>query len=65
MADAETPSGRITPAERARLKREEKLADLQSDIESGRVVVRQMSAEELAAFEKQREARSVRRGKGR
>ncbi len=57
MSDAEETPARLSPAERAQRKREEKLADLQQEIDSGRLVVRQMTEEEKAKFDEAREAR--------
>ena len=58
MADEQPPT-RLTPAERAQRKREEKLAELQKDIDTGRLTVRQMTDEEKGAFDAAREARPV------
>jgi len=52
----------MSPAERAQQKREQKLADLKDDVDSGRLVVRQMTDEEKAAFEAAREKRRNARG---
>ena len=60
--DEEAPR-RLSPAERAQQKREQKLSDLQEDIDTGRVTVRQMSDEEKAAFEASREKRRNARGR--
>jgi hypothetical protein len=57
MADSGEPTGRLTPAERAQRKRDEKLADLQEQIQSGRLVVRQLTDEEKAAFDARRAKR--------
>ena len=58
----EEPPRRMSPAERAQQKREQKLADLKDDVDSGRLTVRQMTDEEKAAFEAARERRRNARG---
>ena len=55
MAGDEAPPQRTTPAQRAQQKREQKLADVQSEIESGRMTTRQMTPEEMEAHAARRE----------
>ena len=62
MADDDFDSNprQLTPGERAKIKRAEKLKEMQDDIDAGRLVVRQMSEEEKARFEESRRNRPVR-----
>ena len=55
MADEpqEKPA-RTTPQQRAQEKREQKLADIQEDIEGGRMTVRQLTPEEMEEHAKRR-----------
>ena len=53
----DAPPARLTPAQRQQLKREEKLADLQGQIDSGALTVRQLTPEEAAEQEKLRAQR--------
>lgn len=46
---------RMTSAERAQKQRDEKLADVQEQIDSGRMTLRRMSPEEMARHAKRRE----------
>ena len=48
------PPTRITPAQRAAEKREQKLADMKEEIEDGRMTVRQLTPEEMEAHSKRR-----------
>ena len=55
MADTEKPSGRITPAERAKRKRAQKLADVEEEVKSGRLTRRQLTPEEMERHAQRRE----------
>jgi hypothetical protein len=58
--DAPEPPARKTPAERAAAKRQEKLDDIQEQVDEGRLTIRKLSDEEMAAFEKRRAERGDR-----
>jgi hypothetical protein len=45
---------RSTPAQRAQVKREQKLADMQEEIDDGRMTVRQLTPEEMEEHAKRR-----------
>ena len=51
VADAKDkePPARLTPAQRQQAKREEKLAHVQEELESGRMTTSRLSPEEMAA----------------
>ncbi len=49
------PPARLTAAQRAQVKRDEKLADVQEQIEDGRMTVRKLTPEEMEAHAKRRE----------
>ena len=57
MAEPEDPPppARLTAAQRAQAKREQKLADVQDQIDEGRMTVRQLTPEEMEAHAKRRE----------
>ncbi len=65
MADDEDPPApaRITPAQRAQMKRDEKLAHVQEEIDSGRMKTRKLTPEEMAEHAARREEIQSRRGK--
>jgi hypothetical protein len=50
----EQPPARSTPAQRAQVKREQKLADMQEEIDDGRMTVRQLTPEEMEEHAKRR-----------
>jgi hypothetical protein len=53
------PSQRLTPAERAQLKRDEKLADMKEQVDSGRLTIRQLTDEEREAWAKRQAEREA------
>jgi hypothetical protein len=55
MAKADHPPARATTAERAQEKREQKLADMQEEIDSGRMSRRQLTPEEMREHAGRRE----------
>jgi len=57
MADTEEPAPptRTTPAQRAQQKREDKLASVQEELDSGRMTTRQLTPEEMEQHAKRRE----------
>jgi hypothetical protein len=55
MAKADDPPARATTAERARERREQKLADVQEEIDSGRMTRRQLTPEEMREHARRRE----------
>ncbi len=63
MTDAPEPPPKLTPAERAAAKRQEKLDDIQDQVDQGRLTIRKLSDEERAEFEKRREERGDRGGR--
>jgi len=65
MADDDDAPRRLTPAERAQQKRDEKLADLQEQIDTGRMKVRQLSPEEMEEHAKRRQEHQEERGRRR
>jgi hypothetical protein len=52
---ADAPPARQTAAQRAAAKRDQKLADVQEQIEEGRMTVRKLTPEEMEAHSKRRE----------
>jgi hypothetical protein len=63
---AADPPARLTAAQRSQAKREQKLADVQEQIEEGRMTVRKLTPEEMEAHAKRREeiqAERAKRGK--
>ena len=50
----EEKPARVTPAQRAQEKRDQKLADMKEEIEEGRMTVRQLTPEEMEAHAKRR-----------
>ena len=55
MGTTDDRPARMTSAERAQKQRDEKLADVQEQIDSGRMTTRRMSPEEMARHAKRRE----------
>lgn len=55
MPEANDPPARLTPAQRAQQKRDEKLANVQEEIDSGRMTRRQLSPEEMEKHAARRE----------
>lgn len=55
MADGKAPPARITHAERTQQRREQKLAEAQNEIDSGRMTSRQLTPEEMAQHTGRRE----------
>ncbi len=47
MAKADDPPARSTSAERAQKRRDQKLADVQAEIDSGRMTHRRLTPEEM------------------
>ena len=63
MASADDPPARSTAAQRAQEKREQKLADVQKEIDSGRMTRRQLTPEEMAEHAERREEVQAQRRK--
>lgn len=57
------PPQRLTPAERAKLKREEKLKDIEEQIASGELKVRKPTKKERADWEKRAAEREKKNAK--
>ena len=55
MASGDDPPARTTAAERAQKRREEKLADVQKEIDSGRMTRRKLTPEEMEEHAERRE----------
>jgi hypothetical protein len=55
MGKAEDPPARSAAAQRAQEKRDQKLADVQAEIDSGRMTRRKLTPEEMAAHAQRRE----------
>ena len=55
MAKADDPPARTTPAQRAQQRRDQKLADVQEEIDSGRMTHRQLTPEEMEEHAGRRE----------
>ncbi len=55
MAKADHPPVRTTTAQRAQHKRDQKLADVQEEIDSGRMTRRQLTPEEMKEHAGRRE----------
>ena len=49
------PPARLTAAQRSQAKREQKLADVQEQIDEGRMTVRQLTPEQMAEHAKRRD----------
>lgn len=58
---ADPPPRRLTPAEREELKRDERRAEMESQIESGSLTIRKVSDEERAAWEERQAKRPPRK----
>ena len=52
---ADAPPARLTAAQRAQAKRDQKLIDVQEQIDDGRMTVRKLTPEEMAEHAKRRE----------
>jgi hypothetical protein len=55
MAKADDPPARSTTAQRAQQRRDQKLADVQEEIDSGRMTRRQLTPEEMEEHAARRE----------
>jgi hypothetical protein len=55
MGKADDPPARSTSAERAQKRRDQKLAEVQAEIDSGRMTHRQLTPEEMEEHAKRRE----------
>ena len=55
MANADDPPARTTAAQRAQERREQKLADVQKEIDSGRMTHRKLTPEEMKEHAERRE----------
>ena len=65
MAKEEDSPARTTAAQRAQERREEKLAEVQKEIDSGRMTTRKLTPEEMAEHaERREELQAQRRKKG-
>jgi antitoxin (DNA-binding transcriptional repressor) of toxin-antitoxin stability system len=65
MAKADDPAARITTAQRAQQRRDQKLADVQEEIDSGRMTHRQLTPEEMEEHTGRREELQAQRRKRR
>ncbi len=54
-AEKPDPPARMTAAQRAQAKREQKLVDVQEQIDDGRMTIRKLTPEEMAEHAKRRE----------
>ena len=63
MANADDPPARTTAARRAQERREQKLADVQKEIDSGRMTRRKLTAEEMEEHAQRREVLQAQRRK--
>ena len=63
MANADDPPARTTAAQRAQEKREQKLADVQKEIDSGRMTARKLTPEEMKEHAARREELQAQRKK--
>ena len=61
MADGDQTPPRSTHAQRAQQKRDQKLADVQADIDSGRMTSRQLTPEEMEKHAERREELQAKR----
>jgi hypothetical protein len=61
MGKADDPPPRTTTAERAQQKRDQKLADVQEEIDSGRMTRRQLTPEEMEEHAGRREELQAKR----
>ena len=62
-AEKPDPPVRLTAAQRSAAKREQKLADVQEQIDEGRMTVRQLTPEQMAEHAKRREEIQAERAK--
>lgn len=53
--EAPAPPARLTAAQRAQVKRDQKLADVQEQIDDGRMTVRQLTPEQMEQHAKRRD----------
>lgn len=63
MASADDPPARTTAAQRAQEKREQKLADVQKEIDSGRMTRRTLTPAEMEEHAERREELQAQRRK--
>jgi hypothetical protein len=63
MAKADDPPARSAASQRAQEKREQKLADVQKEIDSGRMTHRKLTPEEMEAHAERREELQAERRK--
>lgn len=63
MAESEVPPARMTQAQRAQQKRDQKLLDMQEQIDTGRMTVRKLTPEEMEENAKRREQRQAERAR--
>jgi hypothetical protein len=63
MPKADDPPARSTSAERAQKKRDQKLADVQAEIDSGRMTHRRLTPEEMEEHEQRRKELQAQRRK--
>jgi hypothetical protein len=63
MANPDDPPARTTAAQRAQEKRDQKLAEVQEEIKSGRMTHRKLTPEEMAEHAKRREELQAQRRK--
>jgi hypothetical protein len=63
MAKADDPPARSAAAQRAQEKREQKLADVQNEIDSGRMTHRKLTPEEMEKHAERREELQAERRK--
>lgn len=61
MANADDPPARTTNTERAQQRRDQKLAEVQEEIDSGRMTHRQLTPEEMEHHAGRREELQARR----
>lgn len=62
-AEKPDPPARMTAAQRAAVKRDQKLADVQEQIDDGRMTIRKLTPEEMAEHAKRREEIQAERAK--
>jgi hypothetical protein len=63
VANADDPPARTTPAQRAQERREQKLAEVQNEIDSGRMTQRKLTPEEMEEHAERREELQAQRRK--
>ena len=62
-AEKPDPPARLTAAQRAQVKREQKLVDVQEQIDDGRMTIRKLTPEEMAEHAKRRDEIQAERAK--